>query len=174
MNVEVIEASQQDQSVIQNLGRHYVYEMSRFCGHRPGWEVPSDGLYECRDLSSYWKIPGMAFFIKVDDELAGFALINKGGSDPHVEWDLGEFFVMAKFQGRGVGKSAAEQIFDRFPGVWEVRQMPENHSACVFWERVIRHYTRGQFSCEEKIIPSADPDPMVVLQFRSLGREEQA
>ena len=95
------------------------------------------GLSGVFNLSRYWKEPNRhPFLIKVDNELAGFVLINKVGSTPDVDWNIGEFFIVSKFQGKGVGSYVAEQIFNQFPGIWETSQIPENKAALAYrdWE----------------------------------------
>lgn len=170
MQITLCKATEQDKDTIQNLGRFYVYEMSRYCGFLPDWETPLNGLFECRDLSSYCEEPERhAFLIKVDGELAGFVLINKIGSTLDVDWNIGEFFVISKFQGKGVGRHVAEQIFNQFPGTWETTQMPENKAAIDFWERIVTHYTNGQFEKALKTIAKPEPHPMIVLKFMSQG-----
>lgn len=172
MNVTLYKASKADKDTIQNLGRFYVYEMSKYCGFLPTWETPPNGLFECIDLSSYCEKPDRrAFLIKVDDELAGFVLINKIGSTPDVDWNMGEFFIIAKFQGKGVGRYAAEQIFKQFAGTWETTQIPENKAAIDFWEKVVAQYTNGQFEKSRKIIAEPEPHPMIVLKFTSPGTQ---
>lgn len=169
MEISINKASYDDLATVQNLGRFYVYEMSRYCGFLKGWEIPLDGLYTCNDLSRYWTEPGrFAFLIKVDNELAGFALINKVGSIPEVEWNMGEFFIVSKYQRKGVGLYAAELTFQEFPGVWEVMQIPENQGAIAFWDKVIDHYTQGNFLIEQKIILEPAPHPMRVIRFHSI------
>lgn len=168
MEARLVIATDNDREMIQNMGRFYVYDMSRYCGSLPGWEFPSNGLYECFDLTIYWQDPNRhPFLIKVDQEIAGFALINKIGSTPDVDWNMGEFFVAAKFQGKGIGCEIAEQIFNQFPGIWEVMQMPENQGAIDFWEKVVSKYTNGIFQKQQKIISQPKPHPMIVLTFRS-------
>jgi len=171
MHITLCKATKEDKSTIQNLGRFYVYEMSRYCGFLPTWKTPPNGLFECIDLSSYTEKPGRhAFLIKVDGELAGFVLINKVGSSPDVDWNIGEFFVISKFQGRGVGHRVAEQIFNQFPGVWETTQIPENKAAIDFWEKVVTHYTHGKFEKSCKTIAEPKPHPMIVLKFTSRAK----
>ncbi len=170
MKITLSKATQEDKNTIQNLGRFYVYEMSRYCGFLPTWEVPSNGLFECINLSSYCeKLDRHAFLVKVDDELAGFVLINKVGSTPDVNWNVGEFFIVSKFQGKGVGSYVAEQIFNQFLGIWETTQIPENKAAIDFWEKVVHKYSHGRFEKSLKIIPEPKPHPMIVLRFNSLG-----
>ena len=171
LNITLSKATQEDRATIQNLGRFYVYEMSRYCGFLPDWEVPVNGLFECRDLSSYCdQSDRYAFLIKVDGELAGFVLINKIGSSPDVDWNVGEFFVVSKFQGKGVGFYVAEQIFSQFHGIWETTQMPENKAAIDFWEKVVAHYSHGQFEKTRKTIAEPKPHSMIILKFSSQGK----
>lgn len=170
-NITLVPASKEDKTIIQNLGRFYVYEMSRYCGFLPTWEVPSNGLFECVDLSSYCEKPDRhAFLIKVDDELAGFVLINKVGSSPDVDWNIGEFFIVSKFQGKGVGHYVAKRVFNQFPGIWETSQIPENTAAIEFWDKVVNQYTLGQFEKSLKIVLEPKPHPMIILKFAAKGK----
>src|ERR1700733_11630532 len=138
MNIVLQKASLEDLNTAQNLGRFYAYELFRDCGFLEGGKIPENGLFEGRDLSRYWKEPNRyPFLIRVDDELAGFALINKIGSTPDVDWNMGEFFIISKYQGKGIGRYVAQEIFKQFPGCWEVMQIPENQGAVIFWEKVI-------------------------------------
>jgi len=52
--------------------------------------------------------------------------------DPRV-MDMTEFFVVRGARRRGVGRSAACQLFALFPGAWEVRVMKVNERALAFW-----------------------------------------
>jgi predicted acetyltransferase len=46
----------------------------------------------------------------------------------------------------GVGQAVAVQVFDRFPGKWEVLQHGRNRPSYLFWETVIGAYTGGQYT----------------------------
>lgn len=168
IKITLCKATRDDKNTIQNLGRFYVYEMSRYCGFLSGWETPPNGLFECRDFSCYCEESDRyPFLIKVDGELAGFALINKLGTTPDVDWNVGEFFIVSKFQGKGIGRYVAEQLFSQFQGIWETAQMPENQAAISFWEKVVAHYTQGEFEKRSKIVPKPKPHPMIILKFTS-------
>lgn len=171
MKITLCKATKEDKDIIQNLGRFYVYEMSRYCGFLPTWEVPFNGLFECIDLSSYCEKPDRhAFLVKVEEELAGFVLINKVGSTPDVDWNIGEFFIVSKFQGKGVGSYVAEQVFNQFPGIWETSQIPQNTAAIGFWDRVVSRYSHGQFEKTLKTVPKPKPHPMIILKFTAKGK----
>ncbi|MCC2646787.1 MAG: GCN5-related N-acetyltransferase [Rickettsiaceae bacterium] len=174
MNVDVrlIPATLSDYPTIQNMGQFYVYDMSRFCGHLEGWECPEDGLYECFDFKHYFEsLDKYPFLVKVNNELAGFVLINKTGSSKEVDWNIGEFFILAKFQGSVISKKVAFQIFDNFPGTWETAAMPDNTKAIGFWRKVVAEYTANNFTEAQKTIGPTEfhpkQYPMVVFRFTS-------
>ncbi len=145
--VHLVRATLADYPIIQNMARFYVYDMSRDCGFISGdWSLPKDGLYESYDFKDYFiDETREAFLVKTEDELAGFVLLNKIGSLPDTEWNMGEFFIIAKFQSRGVAQEVANQIWKTHPGKWEVSVIPENKRALHFWRKVITHFTHGHY-----------------------------
>lgn len=172
---ELLPATLDDYAVIQNMARFYAYDMSRDCGqHLEGWEFPKNGLYECNDFKKYLEANGNhAFLMKIDDELAGFVFVSKLEAMPEVDWNMGEFFIVAKFQRNGIGRMVAKQIFDQFPGEWSVGAIPHNTRALNFWRKIIAEYTYGKFhevvktSEQLKTSEHPDPYPMVILRFKS-------
>ena len=69
-----------------------------------------------------------SFLLRVDDKLAGFALISERSTIARKSgvFDVTEFFVLRRFRRQGVGRTIA---FDRVRGPWEIRQREENPSA---------------------------------------------
>ncbi len=86
-----------------------------------------------------------AFLVRVDGELAGFVLVGPDGTQRDTQYDIGEFFILRKFRGQGVGQRVAFDIFDRFRGRWEVRQVVQNKPATAFWRKVVDRYTGGNY-----------------------------
>lgn len=76
------------------------------------------------------------YFISVDSELAGFALVRRYPSNPAI-YDMGQFFVLRKFKGKGIGKQALKSVLERFPGRWQIRVMVENTAALGFWAAAV-------------------------------------
>ena len=107
--------------IIQNMARFYVYDMSRYCGFiSEDWACPKDGLYESFDFKTYFEDPTRkAFLVYVEKELAGFVLLNQVGISKATEWNMGEFFILAKFQGKGIACQVAEQLWKTHPGHWK-------------------------------------------------------
>ncbi|MBX9587124.1 MAG: GNAT family N-acetyltransferase [Gammaproteobacteria bacterium] len=167
MKIDILEAPVDKVPVIQNMARFYAYDLSKSCGFYSlfDWSFPEDGLYEALDLSNYWKPDHYPFLIRVDGELAGFVLIDKIGTTSDVDWNMGQFFIVGKYQGKGVGRQVAVQIFEKFSGTWEVMQMPDNIPAIAFWKKVIAGYTNNKYSEERKIIQEPQPHENIVLKF---------
>jgi predicted acetyltransferase len=126
--------------------------MSRYCGFISNeWDFPKDGLYEAYDFKKYFEeSERKAFLVKIDDELAGFVLLNKIGTLPDTEWNMGEFYILGKFQGKGIAKQVAYQIWQDFIGKWEVSVIPENLIGLAFWRKTISSFTNGHYKEEIK------------------------
>lgn len=152
--LSIIPVTITDYSTIQNMARFYVYDLSRECGHiSADWALPENCLYESSDFKSYFEDPiRKAFVVKVYDELAGFVLLNKEATSPEVEYNMGEFFILAKFQGTGIAARVAQQIWQVHQGTWELSVIPENKIALAFWQKTISDFCRGKYTEEIKLV----------------------
>jgi predicted acetyltransferase len=56
-----------------------------------------------------------------------------------------EFFVLRAFRRKGIGDRAASEIFNHFPGRWQLQVLEKNLPAQAFWRRVVLEYTGDQF-----------------------------
>ncbi|MDP4155667.1 MAG: GNAT family N-acetyltransferase [Bacillota bacterium] len=164
---ELIKATLADYPIIEHMWRFYIYDMGRYCGFNKGWECPTDLSFVPDDLTPYFVDPTRkAFFITIEGALAGFVLLHKVGTTPDVDWNVGEFFILAKFQGKGIGEQIAAQIFKEFPGIWEVSVIPENTGALSFWRKVISNFTGAQYSEEIKHVDyDKDQPKRYILRF---------
>jgi predicted acetyltransferase len=159
--VEILPATLNDYPVIQNMARFYVYDLSRECGFiSEDWACPSNGLYESFDFKDYFEDPSKrAYLIKIRDELAGFALLNQEGIAPETDWNMGEFFILAKFQGKGVAQYVAHQLWNMHPGLWEVSVIPENKKALGFWRKTVSQLNRSDYLEEVCQVPYDTQQP---------------
>ncbi len=170
--IELLPAPIESKLAIKNLARFYVYELSRYKADEKDSGFPEDGLYEpfesCFEFEKYWGDPNyFPFIIRVNDELAGFALVNKKGSSKEIDWYLAEFFVVAKFQAMGIGRQIAFQLFNQFKGTWELTQLPANIRATRFWQSVLNEYTHGNFTETKQICPNPTPHEMILHRFQN-------
>jgi predicted acetyltransferase len=127
--VMVVEAGMAEKPLFARLMELYLHDFSRFTDA----DVDTSGRFGYEYLDAYWIEPGRRpFLFRVHGRWAGFALVRAGV--PH---DMAEFFVLRKYRRRGVGVAAACELFARFPGEWQVRQMRVNVDATAFWRRAI-------------------------------------
>jgi predicted acetyltransferase len=144
MNIQIRPAEPEEQSILENLMQCYQYDFSEI----DGTDCDEQGQFVDEHLPLYWVEPERhPFLIRVDGRLAGFALVRQmtEREERPAPWSMAEFFIMRKYRRLGVGQRAAFELFERFPGRWEVAEIPENVSAIHFWRRVIADYTQGNF-----------------------------
>jgi predicted acetyltransferase/RimJ/RimL family protein N-acetyltransferase len=166
--ISIINATLDDYPCIQNMARFYVYDISRECGSiSSDWAIPENGLYECFDFKNYFTDPSRkAYLIKVYDEMAGFVLLDNEVKDPRNTINMGEFFIIAKFQGAGIATRVAKEIWNMHPGRWEVSVIPNNKSALKFWEKAISEFTSGTFRKQIKEVTYDEHCPRrIIFEF---------
>lgn len=143
MEIELKQADFNDKPVLRNLFELYQYDFSEY----ENSDVDDHGLYGYRYLDHYWTDPGrMAFLIRVNGKLAGFALLRQlhdGHSSP--TYSIAEFFVMRKYRRKGVGRECARRLFDHYPGRWRVAEEMNNLPSQTFWHNIIEEYTQGNY-----------------------------
>lgn len=148
MGTELKSIAQEDRNRLEHMFQFYLYDMSEFAG----WPISTNGMYAYPDdlLAQYWEnADHHPYFILTDDEVAGFCLVRPSPID-HRIWDVGQFFVLRKFRGKGVGRLAFSLSLRGRSGQWQVRVLPENLSAYQFWRTAIGRLTDGAFSEIEK------------------------
>ena len=145
--VKLIPATLNDLPIIQNLARFYAYDISENYGDEPGWEMEDDGLYSIGiDFKKYFESKDcFPFLIRYKNELAGFAIVDKKGTNETIDFNMAQFFVLRLYKGKGIGKHIAHQCFNQFQGTWEVMVMPGNEGAYRFWRSIIANYSNNDF-----------------------------
>ena len=134
MKIEVHEISPNEKELIQSLLQFYEYEFS---------------IYEEDDVDEYFEIKEYTpLLVRISGKPAGFVIVNLDPSAEQGRYLIEEFFIMKRFQKKGVGSDVASQVFDMFGQDWVVRVISENVKGQSFWKKVIDHYTAGNFSVE--------------------------
>ena len=169
MRVTLQQATDEDLPIAGNLVPYYIYDMSEHLG----WPCTADGRFDgCDKLPSYWREPGKhAFMLRAGQEIAGFALVRGDHDEGDLDYSIGEFFVLRKFRRQGTGERIARELFDQFPGRWEVQQLARNTPALAFWRKVIARYTRGSLNEQARQSPWGE---MNVIRFSNDGASQPA
>lgn len=139
--VQVSTAGQEDWGPISRMLELYQHDLSDL------WDQDLDDRGEYGyEVARYGRDQRcQAFVFRVAGRYAGFALVDDAVRLPRDEWWMAQFFVVRKYRRKGVGRLAAQAVFDGVRGRWEVGQMPMNHAAQAFWRCVIAGYTRGRW-----------------------------
>lgn len=165
-------ASLDQYPMIQNMLRFYVYDVSKECGGDldKGLLLSDDSFFKSFNFKRYFEDDTRrVYLIKVCNNVAGFIMLNQVTTDEDSDWNMGEFFIFGKYQGKGIGKQAGEKIWQLHPGKWEVYVIPENGSALIFWENVISNYTGSNFTKETKLIDFDQEQPSrVIFTFNTI------
>ena len=153
MYLKLMHAPLEQKPVLHRLMQLYLYDTSEFTGDDPN----ADGVFDYRYFDEYWQEPDrFPFLIYCGGNLAGFVLVNAYTVvlEPGTGKSIAEFFVMRKYRSQGVGRRAAFHAFDRFPGLWEVREHVDNLAGQAFWRTIIGEYTCGNFTEDTLNTPS--------------------
>ncbi|MGC4029691.1 MAG: GNAT family N-acetyltransferase [Steroidobacteraceae bacterium] len=148
MTVSVREARDRpvDLAWIQGQLRDYLEDLGRFnTGIFPA--LAEYGHTETDQVRSWLSEPrGILLTIADDSRPAGFAfIVGRPAGAPGVDYRMVEFFVARAVRRRGLGRSAARLLLDRFAGKWEVVESHRNVQSVAFWRHTIAHYTRGAY-----------------------------
>ena len=156
MNISIEPVLKEEKEILKNLLEKYDYEFSQYDLR----DVNCLGLYGYDYLDCYWtdekRFP---FFIKADGKLAGFAMINDYAElCEDADYIMAEFFVLYKYRRMGLGKTAAFELFRKFPGKWELKRHLKNLISVAFWDNVVKEYTDGHYAVFPSGEENAYPD----------------
>ena len=147
MNFEIIPIKEHEKEILRNLMEKYDYEFTQYTHE----DVNPLGLYGYSRIDHYWTDPGRwAFFLKVDGNLAGFAMVIDYPEAGKTDYNMAEFFVMYKDRRCGLGSFAAARLFGLFPGSWQIKYHPKNVPSAEFWNRIAEKHSQGGYRREER------------------------
>lgn len=59
---------------------------------------------------------------------------------------MAEFFIARHYRRRGIGTQTAHEIWQRFPGAWQIRVMHGNDAARRFWVHAVTAFVGDAFN----------------------------
>jgi len=147
MNIKIETVKKEEKEILKNLLEKYSYEFSQY----NNLDINSFGLYGYDYLDCYWTERNRyPFFIKLDNKLAGFVMVN---DYPEIKIDtnytISDFFILYKYRRCGIGKYAVKYVLDKFKGKWQLKYHPKNEVSQKFWIKTISEYTKGKYEIIE-------------------------
>lgn len=137
MDLSITQASEEQRGVVDRLLQLCLHDYSAY-EESP---IGEDGRFDYRWLDQYWLSPHRTpYLLRSGGQLAGFALIRQGDGTCDWQWQIGEFFILHGFRGRGLGSQAAETLLRSRAGWWEVAYCVANEPARRFWRRMAQSF----------------------------------
>lgn len=164
INVKLKQVNISEKNTLANLLEKYNYEFSQYDKRK----FSSDGLFGYKYIDNYFTDEDrFAYFITVDGELAGFALINKYHEcDRPIDWSVAEFFVSYNYRRQGVATKAVDMIFERHKGYWHIKYHKNNSASVVLWHNIAEKYDAGNYELCVGDEPFDDGTEASVLFFK--------
>ncbi|MDY6899934.1 MAG: GNAT family N-acetyltransferase [Cyanobacteriota bacterium] len=137
MEVDIKLAEYDEKYLLKKMLELYMYDLSSL----ENSDLNDFGEYGYRYLDLYWiESNRFPFILRVNQKLAGFALINKFAYTKGIDYAVAEFFILKKYRNEGLGRKLAFKIFQQFFGRWEIRTLTKNIKAKRFWREIIEQY----------------------------------
>jgi predicted acetyltransferase len=143
MDILIVPVSKDEKEILRNLIEKYDYEFSQY--HKR--DVNDLGLYD-NDyiINSLTENNSFAYFIKVDNKLAGFVMVNDCPIiNLETNYTMADFFVLYKYRKTGVGTFVVKSIFEKYKGKWGIMYHPKNIPSKKFWNKVVHECTNGKY-----------------------------
>lgn len=149
MDVSLKKISKGSRPILENIFQYYIYEMSEFLP--VNLEAVGRFSYNAESLDPYWdNKQHIPYFVYVHEQLAGFVLVRKYPEQKEF-FDIDQFFIVRKYQSRGVGQKVFKQVMNKHSGLWQVRVLKENESALGFWKKVISNLVGSKVDFVERV-----------------------
>ena len=86
-----------------------------------------------------------AYIIKYKNKIAGCVFVNENLKFHKTGKCIAEFLILPSYRRLHLGKKVAYDIFNKYPGEWEVQPMENNPVAYNFWKNIIKEYTNNNY-----------------------------
>ena len=107
--------------------------------------INDDCLFEYNWFDSYFtEETRESFFIKYNNKIAGFVMINQNLKVLDNGYSIAEFLILPYYRSKHIGKESAYKVF-QLHDKWEVQPMENNNIAYNFWKNIIKEYTNNNY-----------------------------
>jgi predicted acetyltransferase len=138
MEINLVPVKPEEKSALANLYQLYYYDFSEFTNQ----DINIDGRYDV-NIDFFWEGDHRwkPYLIEVSGRLVGFiiVLLENLDLDP-------DPMIIKKFRRNGIGYAAAIKAFELYKGNWKIAQMETNTPALSFWRKVIKDFTKNNFT----------------------------
>lgn len=135
--------------ILFNLLQFALYDGSHYIKN----ELNEKGMFNYSWFDNYFTDSDReAYFIKDNNNYLGFVMINENIKFNVSGKSVAEFLIMPQYRRNHIGKKVAIEIFNMYPGYWEVEPIENSEQAYNFWKRTIEEYTLNNFEIKDEKI----------------------
>jgi predicted acetyltransferase len=130
--------------LLLGLMQLYLYDLSEL----ELADIGADGRFADGALRALLAEPNsQSFLIQHASQPIGFACIgyNSHQQPTSATYSISAFFILRRYRRQGLGRIAAHQLFQRFPGHWEIATFGANTLGIAFWRSIVDTYTNGLY-----------------------------
>lgn len=125
MNIELIKVNKNEKEKLEKLLQLYLHDLSIYFP----LDFDSEKCEYKYDLDKYFN-NDFAYFIKFDNNILGFILIDNNGES---NYEISEMFVLNNYKNKKVGTISV------------IKAVPKSEIAEKFWVKVISEYTNNNY-----------------------------
>lgn len=137
MNIELIKVNKNEKEKLEKLLQLYLHDLSIYFL----LDFDSEKCEYKYDLDKYFN-NDFAYFIKSDNNILGFILIDNNGES---NYEISEMFVLNNYKNKKVGTISVIKAFALYKGKWTIKAVPKSEIAEKFWVKVISEYTNNNY-----------------------------
>ena len=142
MNVELVKVTKNKKEILYRLLQFALYDSTQYIDN----EITEEAIFNYKYFENYFTEKNRdAYFIKCNNKLVGFVMINEYFKFNHDGKAIAEFLIIPKYRRKHIGQIAAEKAFELYKGNWEVQPMENNPNAYKFWKNVVEKYTNNSY-----------------------------
>ena len=125
MNIELIKVNKNEKEKLEKLLQLYLHDLSIYFP----LDFDSEKCEYKYDLDKYFN-NDFAYFIKSDNNILGFILIDNNGES---NYEISEMFVLNNYKNKKVGTISV------------IKAVPKSKIAEKFWVKVVSEYTNNNY-----------------------------
>lgn len=137
MNIELIKVKKNEKEKLKKLLQLYLHDLSIYFP----LDFDSEKCEYKYDLDKYFN-NDFAYFIKSDNNILGFILIDNNGES---NYEISEMFVLNNYKNKKVGTISVIKAFALYKGKWTIKAVPKSEIAEKFWVKVVSEYTNNNY-----------------------------
>lgn len=137
MNIELVKVNKNEKEKLEKLLQLYLHDLSIYFP----LDFDSEKCEYKYDLDKYFN-NDFAYFIKSDNNILGFILIDNNGES---NYEISEMFVLNNYKNKKVGTMSVIKAFALYKGKWTIKAVPKSEKAEKFWVKVVSEYTNNNY-----------------------------